>query len=224
MADAGRIGPAASMRVARVGLTALKGARHTARDALELDRDGAMGDRVFCLVDRERRQVLRTVQNPSLVAVRARWDGEHLEVVLPSGEVAAGSPTGAGESVRCDYWGRPVELSLQDGPYAALLSSYLGFPVGLAAAPRSAVIYGAPVSIVTTASLGELAGHLGGGRGHGRGEREGELDSARFRATIVLDAGDRPFLEDDWVGREIRLGDAAVRVADPIPRCAVIDL
>jgi uncharacterized protein YcbX len=197
------------MRVDRVGFTSVKGTRHTARDEIELDADGAVGDRLFCAVDLERRRVLRTVQNPSLVGVRSRWDGTHLEVTLPSGEVGAGTPAATGEHVACDYWGRSVELSVQDGPYAALFSSYLGFPVVLAEAPRAGVIYGNPVSIVTTGTLAQL----------GAG-----VDPARFRATVVLDAGERPFLEEDWLGRELQVGQARIRVAEPIPRCAVIDL
>jgi uncharacterized protein YcbX len=197
------------MRVSRVGFATLKGTRHAALDAVELDADGAVGDRLFCLVDPARRRVLRTVQNPSLVAVRTGWDGSRLEVTLPSGAVAAGGPAGTGESVTCDYWGRPVELSVQDGPYAALFSGYLGFPVVLALAPRTEVIYGGPVSIVTTGSLAHLAAGV---------------DPARFRATVVLDAGERPFVEEDWLGRELQLGEARIRVAEPIPRCAVIDL
>jgi len=204
------------MDVVRVGMTPVKGTRHTAQESVELDGDGAVGDRVFCLVNLCTRQVLRTVQNPSLPAVLARWDGSSLEVTLPSGEHVTGVPTATGETVTCDYWGRQVELSVQGGPYAALLSDYLGFPVRLAAAPRGGVIYGGRFSVITTASLRELAGELG------RPVRD--LDAARFRATVVVEAGDTPFLEEDWLGRELQLGGARVRVADRIPRCAVIDL
>lgn len=201
------------MRVARVGFASMKGTRHEALDAIELDADGAVGDREFCLVDRDRQRVLRTVQNPTLVAVQTRRDADRLEVTLPSGEVAAGVPAGTGETLTCDYWGRAVEVSLLGGPYADLFSSYLGFPVAFARAPRAEVIYGRHVSIVTTASLAHLAAD----------ERSG-VDPARFRATVVLDTGERPFHEEDWLGRELRIGGARVRVCDPIPRCAVIDL
>lgn len=202
--------------VVRAGLAPLKGARHAAVDSVELDGEGAVGDRVFCLVDPGQGRVLRTVQHPTLPAVQARWDGTILALTLPSGESVAAAPTATGESVTCDYWGRQVGLGLQDGPHAALLSDHLGFPVRLAAAPRGGVIYGGTVSVVTTASVRALAGALG--------PADRELDPARFRATVVLEAGDAPFVEDDWAGRELRLGAARVRVAAPIPRCAVIDL
>ena len=204
------------MKVVRVGVTPVKGTRHPALDLVELDGDGAVGDRLFCLVDPAARRVLRTVQHPRLPAVIARWDRSGLELTLPSGARAGGAPVDTGETVVCDYWGRPVEARLQDGPHAALLSAYLGLPVRLAAVPRGGVVYGGLVSVVSTASLRELSGALG--------LAAGDLDAARFRATVVVDAGETPFVEEEWIGSELALGAARVRVAARIPRCAVIDL
>lgn len=204
------------MKVVRVGLTPVKGTRHSALDSVELDGDGAVGDRVFCLVDAAESRVLRTVQHPRLPAVLARWQDFRLEVALPSGERAVGVPSDSGESVSCDYWGRRVEARLQDGPHAALLSRHLGQPVRLAAVPRGGVIYGGRVSVVGTASLRELA--------RGLDPVAGDLDPARFRATVVVETGETPFVEERWLGRELALGSARIRVSDRIPRCAVIDL
>ena len=204
------------MQVIRVGSTPLKGARHIAHDAIGLDSAGAVGDRRFCFVDEARRRVLRTVENPRLLAILACWDGSTLTLRLPSGAAVTATPEPTGEVVEADYWGRPVPLDLMSGPHAELVSAHLGRPVRLAAAPRGGVIYGAPVSLVTTASLRRLAEHLG--------LPSETLDPARFRATLVLDAGDEPFLEDDWSGLELGVGEARIRVAEPIPRCAVVDL
>ena len=204
------------MRVTSVGFAPVKGTRHAAYDAVTLGARGPVGDRSFCLVDVPRRRVLRTVQNPSLLAVRSRWDGRSLQLVLPSGEDATAEPVRSGERVTCDYWGRDVELDLLEGPHAALASGYLGADVRLAAAPPAAVVYGAPVSLVSLASVRWLADRLG---------RPGLLgETARFRATLVVDVGDEPFAEESWAGREIRVGSAGIRVEGPIPRCAVVDL
>ncbi|MGC2942028.1 MULTISPECIES: MOSC domain-containing protein [unclassified Brevibacterium] len=87
-------------------------------------------------------------------------------------------------------------------------------------APRSAVVYGSPISIVTTASLRDLS------------RRMAESDpaapdlvaqAARFRATVVIDT-DEPYAEETWAGQMINLGDRTVRIGAPIPRCAVMDL
>jgi uncharacterized protein YcbX len=51
------------------------------------------------------------------------------------------------------------------------------------------------------------------------------VGSERFRATYLLDVdGLEPHGEDAWVGREIGLGEATLRVRGVVPRCAVIDL
>ena len=204
------------MQVIRVGVTPVKGARHTADDALMLDGHGAVGDRTFCFVDAASHQVLRTVQHPRLLAMLARWDGAVLTLELPSGACVTGTPQPTGEDVEGDYWGRQVRLEVVSGEYAELVSAYLGFPVLLAAAPRGQVIYGGPVSLVTVASLSRLASEVG--------LPPGALDPARFRATLVLEAGDEPFLEDGWAGLDLEVGEARIRVAEPIPRCAVVDL
>ncbi len=204
------------MRVVSVGFAPVKGTRHTSYDAVELAAGGPVGDRGLCFVDVAGRRVLRTVQNPSLVALAARREGDDLVVELPSGEVARGVPEPSGERLTCDYWGRPAELDLLDGPWAAAVSAHLGAPVRLVAARPGAVVYGAPVSLVTTASLRDVAERAG------RPALVGE--AARFRASMVLDTGDEPYAEEAWAGREVRVGTAVLRVHAPIPRCAVVDL
>ncbi|HVM97493.1 MAG TPA: MOSC domain-containing protein [Candidatus Acidoferrales bacterium] len=54
-------------------------------------------------------------------------------------------------------------------------------------------------------------------------ELEARMDAAlnplRFRANLYID-GAPPWAEFDWVGREIEIGEARLRVATRIPRCA----
>lgn len=205
---------AGRVQVVALGHALVKGTRHTARDAVELAAGGVVGDRELCLVDVGRRHVLRTVQNPALLAVDAVRAGGLLHVRLPGGETVSGPTPESGETLTCDYWGRPVSLRLLDGPHADALARHLGRPVRLAAAPRGGVVYGDEVSLVTTASLAALAARLD--------RAAGGLEAARFRANAVL-ATERPFAEEAWVGREISLGGARVVVTGPVPRCAVPD-
>ena len=192
-----------------VGFAPVKGTRHLDLGHVDLDEKGAVGDRAYCLVDVERRRVLRTVQHPSLMGIVAQAYDDGLALTLPTGEQADGPVTPSGRTVTCDYWGRPVDLALADGPHAELVSAHLGQDVRLAAAPRTAVVFGDPVTVLTTASLRELAGELG-------------VEAARFRATLVLHT-DEPWVEDTWLGREVDLGGATVRIGGPVPRCAVVD-
>lgn len=205
------------LRVVRAGFAPIKGTRHLAHDQVVLDAQGVVGDRGFALVsvdeiDPARGRVLRTVQHPSLVAVHAALAGDRLEIELPDGETTSAEPVATGERLTCDYWGREVELELLGGPYAALFSRFLDRPVRLARAGRGDVVFAGAVSVVTTASLRDLAQQVG----------RDVLDAARFRPNLVVET-DEPYAEDTWLGREIRVGGATLRIGVPIPRCAVID-
>ncbi len=212
--------------VTRLGLTPVKGTRHVELDRIELDAHGPVGDRTFCLVDPVRARVLRTVENPRLIAVRTSWDGRTLSCRFPDDtEVAAepGTGGGSGAELSADYWGRRAELELVDGPWAAAFSNYLGRSVRLTRIrTRGTVVYGAAVTVVTTATLRAIGSRLV--RSNDSIESLAVL-AARFRSTLVLNsAGLAPGVEQSWLGRELRVGSAMVRLRAPVPRCAVIDL
>ncbi len=212
MAPATEIPPV--MRVVRAGFAPMKGTRHLALDEVELDEHGPVGDREWCLVELECDRVLRTSSNPLLgVTVRAHPGG--LCVTTTDGRTASAGPGDAGEARTVDYWGRPASVTLHPGPVGTLLSEVLGRRVELALTSRGAVVYGAPVSVIGTASLADLARRMG--------RAEIAEQSARFRSTFVVDT-DEPWIEDTWVGHEVELGDAVVRMAAPIGRCGVVNL
>lgn len=71
---------------------------------------------------------------------------------------------------------------------------------------------GSPLSLVGTASLRWCAEHWGG-----------TPDPRRIRTNVVLDT-DEPFLEEEWVGREVALGSARLRISERTPRCRMVDL
>jgi uncharacterized protein YcbX len=202
------------VHVERIGFTPLKGGRHVEHPASTLVAHGPVGDRVLCLVDPARDRVLRTVENPTMVQAVARIDGDVLRVDLPFGSLE-GTPAPTGELRTVDYWGRDAKVELLDGPWSAAFSEHLGYAVRLARPVQAGdVVYGGSVTLVTTASMALLARKLG----H-------PVGSERFRATYCLEVdGLEPHGEDAWVGREIRLGEATLRVRGVVPRCAVIDL
>jgi uncharacterized protein YcbX len=71
-----------------------------------------------------------------------------------------------------------------------------------------------PVHLLTTASLRALGELLGR-----------PVDVARFRPNVVLDVGGDGFPEEDWAGRELRLGDDVVLALGPgMPRCVMVGL
>lgn len=200
--------------IRRIGFTPVKGGRHLTQDVVELAADGPVGDRVFALVDRSRGQVLRTVQHPSLMRTCARWEAGVLSVDL-AGQIIEGEPTASGETLRVDYWGRTASVHGCLGPWAQAYSEYLGQDVVLCRSMTPGeVVYGAAVTLLTTSSMTLLAHRLGR-----------QVGSERFRSTFLVDTGDSPaHVEDSWVGQELRLGEATVRVRGIVPRCAVVDL
>lgn len=200
------------MRVARVGFTPLKGGRHRTHESVRLAADGPVGDRAFCLVDAVTDRCLRTVENPTLLQAGVSWDGTVLSVELPTGTVA-GEPVSTGVVRDVDYWGRTQQARVMDGPWAGALSEHLGRDVLLASFTPGDVVYGAPVSLVTDASVARLAEVVGA-----------PVDAARFRATFQLGGDLEPHAEDGWIGRRLTLGTAEIEIRSLIPRCAVIDL
>jgi uncharacterized protein YcbX len=68
------------------------------------------------------------------------------------------------------------------------------------------------ISLISLASLRDFEARIGARR-HRR----------RFRANIWF-SGAAPWNERDWVGREIQLGGAVLRVVKPITRCAATEV
>lgn len=200
--------------VRRAGFAPVKGMRHLARDGIDLDEQGALGDRAYCLVDVDEARVLKTVQHPSIIGVVAQVEGDVLDLTLPTGDAASATARRSGRTITCDYWGRSVDLHLTEGPHAELVSDWLGRRVSVAVAPRGGVVFGDPLTVVGTASLRELARRTG---------RDEVADQpSRFRATLVVET-DEPYVEDTWAGQDVAIGEAVVRIGGPVPRCAVVD-
>ena len=71
-----------------------------------------------------------------------------------------------------------------------------------------------PILVVTDRSLATLAGLAPGS----------DFDVRRFRPNVVvaLEATDRDFPEQDWIGRQLRLGDVELEITAPCPRCVMV--
>ncbi|MFF2388222.1 MOSC domain-containing protein [Agromyces sp. NPDC058104] len=71
---------------------------------------------------------------------------------------------------------------------------------------------GGQISIVGTASLAWCAEHFGI-----------DADPRRLRVNLVVET-DEPFVEETWLGQEITVGDARLRVVERIERCRTVDV
>jgi MOSC domain-containing protein len=197
--------------VTDLALVPVKGMRVTAPDAVTLEPAGAVGDRAFFVVDAHDGALLLTTRTPRLVQVRPEWDAARgvLTLDFPDGETVAAAVEPGAPALTHSYDGRELRGRRVDGALAAALSAHLGREVALLA--RDPGVRGAddfPVSLMSLASLRALAPVLDGT----------VPDPRRFRMTITVDGADA-WEEEDW--RELAIGDAVLRTAGAIPRCAV---
>ena len=180
-------------------------------DALDLTASGIAGDRVWGVIDTTTGHLLSAKRASRLLEAT----GEDDRIVLPDGtEVAADDP--AVHEVLSTWLERPVRLAHVD-PEVALSYEMTFDPPNDDAeqfeipAPPGTFLDLAALHAVTTATLAGCAAARG----------DLDWDVRRFRPNVVLDVDGPVFVEQDWVGRTVRLGDAAVDVAMPTVRCAM---
>jgi uncharacterized protein YcbX len=201
--------------VAWISVAPVKGLGLVHPEAVELGEGGVAANRAFYLVD-ERGQMVNGKRLGTLVTVVPAYEPEleSLSLVFPDGSAVAGH-VATGERVTTSFFGRPVPGHLVEGPWSKALSAYFERPLALVKVARDGdgVDRGtkAAVSLLSTASLGRLSAALGMGA---------SLDHRRFRMLFGV-AGVAPHAEDTWLGRQVRLGTAAVVVRGLAGRCVV---
>ncbi len=177
-----------------------------------LDKPGIAGDRAFFLVDAAGQLFTQRDHGP-LVQIKAWYDvttGE-LRLAFPDGRCLSGVPEPA-EAISTPFFAaRPVEGAVVRGEWNEALSEFAGQALRLVKATTPGSSFdGFPLSLCSTASLEALAGAAG----------QASVDGRRFRQNIYI-SGASPHQEDEWVGREVRVGKALLRVKMRDPRCAV---
>jgi uncharacterized protein YcbX len=202
-------------KVSWLSVAPVKGLALTRRDELALESFGALENRRFHLLDERGRFVngLTRVEH-SLFAVSARWepDADTLALTFPDGSVVDGR-VDLGEHVSTWFYDRDEPGRIVRGLWAQALSDYAGRELRLARtdAPGRAVDRtDGSVSIVSDESVDELARQAG----------VDSADARRFRMLVGVGGGE-PHQEDTWIGRDVRIGEALVRVHEQVARCAI---
>ena len=189
-------------------------------DEVELDDHGVQGDRDWALVDVASGRLLSAKRHARLFsAAAATRDGE-VVITLPEGPAFAATSPRA--SARLSAWlGWPVELRHVDDHVKLAYemtfdppnddAEYVTVP-----APRGSFLDLAGVHLVSRASLAHAGATF----------PTLDWDVRRFRPNVVVDVeGAGPdgaaFVEDGWVGTEVGLGGARVRIDQPTVRCAM---
>lgn len=90
------------------------------------------------------------------------------------------------------------------------LSAHAGQPVTLAREDEISHFDDSPLHLITTAGLRTLG--------------LAAADAQRFRPNIVIDVPGYGFVEDDWIGREVLVGDVRLRITGGAVRCVMIGM
>jgi hypothetical protein len=206
-----------AITVTALHTTPVKAMRICAVDEIELGPTGARGDRAFYVVDEDGAMV-NGKRIGALHTVTAEYDaaGNVLALSFAEGERAE-APVRLGPELDTTFFGMERRARLLDGPWAQALSRHVGRELRLVA-DGNAVDRGAEgaISLVSRGSLERLAGAEGPERA-GPAHPE-PVDARRFRMLIEID-GVEPHAEDDWLGRELEVGEARLRIHGNVGRC-----
>jgi hypothetical protein len=198
--------------VSQLAIAPVKGMRLQRSNQVQLGKHGVIGDRDFLIVDDDGKLLL-TSRNPGLVRIEPSWEPARnlLALRFPDGSVVQDTPGPGTAAVTRMYDGREIPGRVIPGPLSDALSGYLGRAVHLF--KRAADHLGnddRPVTLMSEASLHALAAEFSGTA----------PDSRRFRMTITVTGADR-WAEHSWSGQQVTIGDIALRVLAPVPRCVV---
>jgi MOSC domain-containing protein len=192
---------------------------------------GLLGDRVYAIVDPETGKVASAKHPkkwPHLFDCRAALveppgsseDLPPVRVTLPDGRITRSDDADFNEAVSA-MLGRSGKLE-KAVPEQPVLEEYWPDIEGLALRetvtdeemPKGTFFDLGTVHLLTTATLDRLRELYPDGR----------FEVRRFRPNIVVQtpAGDRSFVESDWVDRTLAIGDEVrLKVTGPCPRCVM---
>jgi uncharacterized protein len=215
----------------------------------DLNEGGIVGDRAYALRDRETGKVASAKHPklwPDMLACRVAFvEPPRAGDELPPAriELADGSSVLSDDidvdDILSDFFGRDVELAHAaengytidqyhpdeenydpDGHRNEVVEAQLGAAFFNERGLPSAVAEGSffdlfPLSVLTTSTLDQL----------GELEPQSRFDVRRFRMNVIVDTPARGFVENEWVGHTVAVGDdVRLGVALPDPRCVMPSL
>jgi uncharacterized protein YcbX len=198
-------------RVARLNIAPVRSLGLETRAEIELGPDGVAEDRRFYVIDAGDRLVDQLTSGEMVqVGSWTNRDATTLRLTFPDGTVVEDEITLDG-AIETHIHGRTAAGHIVDGPWASALSDFVGRQVRIVRCDRVGGTRKAhPATLVSDGSMDAISAVLG----------VGDLDARRFRMLIELE-GARAHEEDTWIGCQIGLGGAILRISAPVPRCAM---
>ena len=227
----------------------VKSMRGEQLDQVELTERGLVGDRAYALIDADTGKVVsaKSVRLFSdLLGCRTAFveppqSGHELppvRIMLPNGtSVTSGSSEidrvlsahfrrdvtlarAAPEDFTIDQYHPDVEDLDPEGHRNTLVEQKLGSAFFAQAGLASPVPVGSffdlfPLSVLTTSTLEQLS----------ELRPQSRFDQRRFRMNVIVGTKEARFVENDWIGRDLAIGDTGrLSVALPDPRCVMTTL
>lgn len=200
--------------VAAFNLTPVKSTGLHRPDVIDLRPEGAVGDRrfLFARLDGSRPS---GISKAPLMGLVSAWDpdAERLSLRFPDGTEVHGDARPVGEAIDVALFDRTVPARPIDPMFTEAVHG-IDETLTLMRVDGPEYAGGAHrLSVVSLASVADI------------GTRGGDpaLDPRRFRMLVELDGLD-PYEEDTWQGRQVRIGDAVIRLGDRMPRCVMTTL
>ncbi len=227
----------------------VKSMRGERLDEAHVTERGLVGDRAYALIDNDTGKVVsaKSVKRfPDLLACRAEFvqppgadeDLPPVEITLPDGSTVRSDASdvsgalstifqhdvtlarAAPENFTIDQYHPDIEDVDPAGHRDTVVEQKLGAAFFAEAGIPSPVPVGSffdlfPVSVLTTSTLEQLS----------ELQPQSRFDERRFRMNVIIDSEEAGFVENDWVSRQLAIGDAVrLSVALPDPRCVMTTL
>jgi uncharacterized protein len=185
-------------QVAELWRYPVKGLLGEERSEIVLDRRGVVGDRTFSVTGADGRF------GSAKTTRRFRR--------MPGLLTMRSATTEDGRVVVGFDDGRPGDVA--DASTAERVSAVVGEPITLAPEGSTPHVDAGPVHLLTTASLAWLQERL----------PDAVVDARRFRPNLVVRCNGTGRVEEDWVGREVSVGAARLRIEERTIRCVTVAL
>jgi uncharacterized protein YcbX len=205
---------------------------------LQINARGVVGDRAWALRDLQNTRVATAKRFVGLLKFHANYEAEPAEgklppvkITLPDGrEIHADdasasevisealghgfhlehSPNPSGERAGID----PATI-FADNPVAEVIPALAGHPMpDYFALHKGSYLDSASFHLIATGTLAHMRGLT---------EDKSDFDYRRFRANMLVDTGSDAsgFVEDEWVGGVLEIGDLRVTSIQPALRCVM---
>lgn len=234
--------------IAEIWRYPVKGMAGETLPSANLGVQGLAGDRIWAVRDVDRQEIQSCKFRPELLLCSARasgaaGSGDQVQIRFPDGAVLDGADTAAHARVSAlighastleplrplsdlDFYRRHKR---DDSTWLRELKATFAregnepLPGFFDAMPQAAIEFVTlpgsfflvtPFHVLTTATLAWLK----------RLQPVSDWDARRFRPNVLVDTGDSSdgLVEQAWVGRQLRIGDAALDCTSTTPRCGAI--